>query len=116
MNQKALVLVAHADDETLGAGGMISKLQTQGWIVDVVALSSGVLDVRGEIEDNSGDFKRVCEFFAVNSATLLGYPDQKFDQVPVADLANSVFNLKLNPDIRDQISIIHNGKTVRKSS
>ena len=45
MNKKALVLVAHADDETLGAGGMISKLQANGWTVDVVALSSGVLDV-----------------------------------------------------------------------
>lgn len=99
MNQRALVLVAHADDETLGAGGMIPKLQSQGWVVDVVALSSGVLDVRGEIEDNSGDFKSVCEYYAVNSATLLGYPDQKFDQVPVADMANSVFNLKLNPDM-----------------
>jgi LmbE family N-acetylglucosaminyl deacetylase len=99
MNQRALVLVAHADDETLGAGGMIPKLQSQGWVVDVVALSSGVLDVRGAIEDNSGDFKRVCEYYAVNSATLLGYPDQKFDQVPVADMANSVFSLKLNPDM-----------------
>ena len=88
MRQRALVLVAHADDETLGAGGMISKLQNQGWTVDVVALSSGVLDVRGKIEDNSGDFKSVCEFLGVNSATLLGYPDQKFDQVPVADMAN----------------------------
>ena len=99
MRQRALVLVAHADDETLGAGGMISKLQTQGWTVDVVALSSGVLDVRGKIEDNSGDFKSVCEFLGVNSATLLGYPDQKFDQVPVADMANSVFNLNLYPDM-----------------
>ena len=99
MKQRALVLVAHADDETLGAGGMISKLQTQGWTVDVVALSSGVLDVRGKTEDNSGDFKSVCEFYGVNSATLLGYPDQKFDQVPVADMANSVSNLNLNPDM-----------------
>ena len=35
MSKNALVLVAHADDETLGAGGMISKLLTQGWRVDV---------------------------------------------------------------------------------
>ena len=35
----------------------------------------------------------------MNSATLLGYPDQKFDQVPVADMANSVFNLNLYPDM-----------------
>lgn len=99
MNQSALVLVAHADDETLGAGGMICKLLSQGWKVDVVALSSGVLDVRGEIEDNSDDFKRACKFLSVNSAVLLGYPDQKFDQVPVADMANSVFKLQLNPDL-----------------
>ena len=42
MSRKALVLVAHADDETLGAAGIISSLRTKGWIVDVVALSSGV--------------------------------------------------------------------------
>lgn len=99
MNQSALVLVAHADDETLGAGGMICNLLSQGWKVDVVALSNGVLDVRGEIEDNSDDFKRACDFLSVNSAVLLGYPDQKFDQVPVAEMANSVFRLELNPDM-----------------
>lgn len=99
MSQSALVLVAHADDETLGAGGMICKLLSQGWKVDVVALSNGVLDVRGEIEDNSDDFERACDFLSVNSAVLLGYPDQKFDQVPVAEMANSVFKLQLNPDM-----------------
>jgi LmbE family N-acetylglucosaminyl deacetylase len=99
MSQSALVLVAHADDETLGAGGMIGKLLSQGWKVDVVALSNGVLDVRGEIEDNSDDFKRACDYLSVNSAVLLGYPDQKFDQVPVAEMANSVFKLQLNPDM-----------------
>ena len=33
-NKSALVLVAHADDETLGCGGTIQKLLRGGWKVE----------------------------------------------------------------------------------
>lgn len=96
---ESLILVAHADDETLGAGGAIQKLLKRGWIVKVVALSDGILDVRGTIEDNRPGFKDACEFLGVHQFELLGFKDQKFDEVPIADLANSVASLKLSPDL-----------------
>ena len=96
---EALILVAHADDETLGAGGTIPKLVRKGWTVNVVALSDGVLDVRGTVEDNRPAFEAACAILGANSITLLGFKDQKFDQIPIADLANAVAALRLKPDL-----------------
>ena len=95
----ALVLIAHADDETLGAGGTILKLIEKGWLVNVVALSDGKLTVRGKKQDNSKDFKKVCKFLGVKKCSLLQFKDQKFDTVAISDLANAVANLKLQPDL-----------------
>jgi LmbE family N-acetylglucosaminyl deacetylase len=96
---EVLVLVAHADDETLGAGGTIPKLVQRGWNVKVIALSDGVLDVRGTIEDNRPGFKAACAMLGVQECTLLGFKDQKFDEVPIADLANAIAALGLQPDL-----------------
>ena len=48
----ALILVAHADDETLGCGGVIQKLLKIGWCVSVVVLSNGIVDARSKVDDN----------------------------------------------------------------
>lgn len=96
---EALVLIAHADDETLGAGGTIPKLIERGWGVHVVALSDGVLDVRGTVEDNRPGFAAACKMLGVHGAEMLGFKDQRFDLEPVADLANSVSSLGLKPDL-----------------
>ncbi|OFZ80475.1 MAG: hypothetical protein A2583_14335 [Bdellovibrionales bacterium RIFOXYD1_FULL_53_11] len=98
-NLEALVLVAHADDETLGAGGVIQKLVKSGWKVNVTALSNGILDVRGMIEDNRSGFESACKLLGVHDCRLLGFKDQKFDEIPMADLANSVASLHLKPDL-----------------
>lgn len=95
----ALILVAHADDETLGAGGTIIKLIEKGWIVNVVVLSDGKLTVRGKEQDNSKDFKSACKILGVNKFSLLNFKDQKFDMVPIADLANAVNDLNIQPDL-----------------
>ena len=57
----ALVLVAHADDETLGVGGTILKLKEKGWDVNIVALSDGKLTVRGKKQDNRESFNNACK-------------------------------------------------------
>lgn len=96
---EALILVAHADDETLGVGGTIPKLLKKGWNVKVIALSDGVLDVRGTIENNRLGFQAACAILGVQECRLLGFKDQKFDEVPMADLANAVASLRLMPDL-----------------
>lgn len=97
--RNALVLVAHADDETLGAGGAIQKLVKGGWAVDVVILSDGLLSVRGAVEDNRPGAKAACKRLGVAAPRFLGFKDQKFDLEAVADLANAVSSLKLEPDL-----------------
>ena len=98
-NMEALVLVAHADDETLGCGGTIRKLVAKGWDVRVVILSNGVLDVRGRVEDNRAHAAAACALLGVGEPVLLGFADQKFDQAPLAEMAGAVFRLGLAPDL-----------------
>lgn len=95
----ALVLVAHADDETLGCGATIPKLLRAGWSVDVVIVSDGIIRTRDEVQDNRGDAEAACAVLGLPAPTFLGFMDQKFDAVPVADLANAAGRLGLEPDL-----------------
>jgi LmbE family N-acetylglucosaminyl deacetylase len=95
----ALILVAHADDETLGAGGAILKLKKKNWIVNVVALTDGMLTVRKKIQDNRKGFRNACKFLGVDKFTLLNFKDQKFDTIAMSDLANAVIGLNVHPDL-----------------
>lgn len=98
--RKAMILVAHADDETLGAGGLIQKLLATEWDVDVVIMSDGMLTVRNVIEDNRADAVTACRRLGLTRAPVfLGFADQKFDTYPMADLANSVLELGIEPDL-----------------
>ena len=98
---EAMILVAHADDETLGAGGIIQKLIKRSWQVNVVILSSGVrfMAPRRRGKDNRIDAKAACTVLGVGEPKFLGFPDQKFDQVPMANLASAVSSLEMSPDL-----------------
>ncbi len=91
--------MSHADDETLGAGGTIQKLVKRGWDVNVVILSTGTLDTRSSVQDNRPGAIAACKLLGVAELKLLGFPDQKFDTIPIADLANSVLRLGYQPDL-----------------
>jgi LmbE family N-acetylglucosaminyl deacetylase len=39
--KNAVVLAAHPDDETIGAGGFLHKLSNLGWLVEVVFITDG---------------------------------------------------------------------------
>ncbi len=99
MKKKAMILVAHADDESLGAGGLIQKLVKKDWEVSVVFLTNGILDIRGVIEDNREDAFNACKTLGVNKPYFLDYKDQYFDTYPIADMANSVASIGIDPDL-----------------
>ena len=69
----ALILVAHADDETLGAGGTILKLVKKGWLVNIIALSDGIITVRGKTQDNSQDFNKACKILGVEKKNFIKF-------------------------------------------
>jgi LmbE family N-acetylglucosaminyl deacetylase len=94
-----LVLVAHADDESLGAGGYIPKLVQQGHCVSVVVVSTGVVQVRGVTQDNREDALKACRILGVDKPVFLGFEDQKFDTYPISEIANRVSELDLHPQL-----------------
>lgn len=96
---EALILVAHADDETLGAGGTIQKLVRRGWHVHVVILSNALLETRGKGDDNRSGAIAACQHLGVGEPRLLGFADQRFDQIPIAEMANAVYRLGYQPDL-----------------
>ncbi len=96
---KALVLVAHADDETLGAGGTICKLADSGWQVEVVILSDGIVRARGGEQDNRSGAAAACQILGSRQPSFLDFPDQQLDTVAVSELAAAVSRLGLLPDL-----------------
>lgn len=96
--QKVLALMAHADDESLGAGGYLPLLIARGCAVTVVYVADGIVTARG-LQDNRADAERACKILGVSDLHFLGYKDQRFDTYAVADIAGSVMELKLEPDL-----------------
>ncbi len=101
MSPAAVALVAHADDETLGCGGLIAGLVKRGWQVDVVIASNAQFSTRGAPVDNRAAALAACDVLGVarERVHLLGFEDQKFDRFPIADIANAVVALDLLPDL-----------------
>jgi LmbE family N-acetylglucosaminyl deacetylase len=97
--REALILVAHADDETLGAGGTIQKLVRGEWDVSVVIVSDGIVSARGAPQDNREHAHAACALLGVGEPRFLGFKDQLFDQFTIAEMANAVFAVGAQPDL-----------------
>jgi N-acetylglucosamine malate deacetylase 1 len=95
----ALVLVAHADDETLGCGGTLQVMARDGWDIHVVVVADGIISTRESVMDNAQHTNAACRVLGVPDATFLGFPDQHFDTRAVAEIAGAVGALKLEPDL-----------------
>jgi len=96
--KEALVLVAHADDESLGAGGTIPLLCRQDWRVQVVIVSDGHR-FGGHGQSNRSMASKACATLGVHDLHFLDYPDQQFDTIPMAHLVEKVLGLGLSPDL-----------------
>lgn len=91
--RRVLVVAAHADDETLGAGGTIARWTAEGRQVALAFLTDGV-GARGH-DDEAVSVRQAA---AVAASQLLGVcdvrfgdlPDNQLDQVPMLRLAQHV--------------------------
>jgi N-acetylglucosamine malate deacetylase 1 len=98
-----LVVVAHPDDEVLGAGGVILRHKDIGDTVSVLILSDGETS-----RDNGVDIKKRNEQ-ALQAANVLGvdnsffaaFPDNSFDTVALLDIAKKIEEVirQINPSI-----------------
>jgi len=81
-----LFIVAHADDETIAAGGFISKLTNSGKSVTVVVATDGAtgVDDSGKYDNSivsvrSKELKRATKILGVKNVIQLGLPCQGLD-------------------------------------
>lgn len=85
-----LVIVAHPDDEVLGAGATINKLIRQGHKVSVAILSTNV-EARANISDTlRKDEEEVMEILGVTKTYHADFPNIKMNTIPHLEIVNFI--------------------------
>jgi LmbE family N-acetylglucosaminyl deacetylase len=105
-----LIIVAHTDDETLGAGGALARHAQAGDRVYAMAMTDGV-GARGADGAAAASRARAAE----KAAAALGFkwieggafPDNAMDSVPLLDVAKAIEKAKA--EIRPALVYTHSG-------
>ena len=102
-----LFVVAHPDDETIGAGGTIKKLSESGHKVDLCVLSSKVQartlhPGNNELNDN---ILTVTKKLGINKCYFGEFPNIKFNTIPHLHLVQFIENCIL--DSNAEIVVTH---------
>lgn len=106
--KKALIVVAHPDDEVLGMGGTIAKLTEKGIETHLLIVTDGsssqyrdAADVNSIIEKKKGETRESCAILGIRSVTYGDLPDMKLDTVPHVEI-NAVIEgaiRSIRPDV-----------------
>lgn len=111
-SRKTLVVVAHPDDETLGAGGTIRRLADAGTRVDLLVATDGSSAQFGDDMAARGrrnaHLDEACEVLGINRRVVLDYPDMRLDTVPHIDLNRAIGKVAAEDDY-DTILTHHPG-------
>lgn len=93
--QRVLIVAAHPDDETLGAGGTISRLASAGLDVGVVFLADGetsrlnssqTTQAKERIENREACARSALKILGCSTIDFLKFPDNQLDAVPLLDI------------------------------
>ena len=97
---KVLVLAAHPDDETLGAGATIARLSDEGHQIKLLTFTDG-LSARGPTTQNRNNkLDEVCEILGINDYTFGSYPDNRMDIISLLDKCKFIENnVDFQPDL-----------------
>ena len=87
-----LVVAAHPDDETFGAGGTIAWHAARGDHVYVCILTDGASSRHQYIELQAACARRACDTLGVKQLVLVGLPDQRLDTVCQLDVITPIEN------------------------
>jgi LmbE family N-acetylglucosaminyl deacetylase len=85
-----LVVVAHPDDETLGAGGTIARLTAEGREVWVCIVCDGVTARHTETRRQRECAERACEVIGVTNLVFCDLPDQRLDALDLIDVIRPI--------------------------
>ena len=93
MSETVLAIVAHPDDEVLGAGGTLARHAASGDEVHIVFLADGV-GARGNDKpaaDRRAKAARLAaSLLGAREPEFLGFPDNRLDQVDLLDIVQAV--------------------------
>lgn len=103
MERKILIVSAHPDDETLGAGGTLLRHKKQGdsiiWlIVTNISLSQGFADER--VTSRQQEIEQVSELYGVEKTVKLDYPTMSLSSSSLQNLIGDIS--KVIHDIQPQ--------------
>jgi LmbE family N-acetylglucosaminyl deacetylase len=93
-SRKTLVVVAHPDDETLGAGGTIRLLAHAGTRVDLLVVTDGSSAQFGDDmaarSRRNAHLNKACDILGINRCVVLDFPDMRLDTVPHIELNRAI--------------------------
>ncbi len=95
-----LIVVAHPDDEVLGAGATMYKLTKEGHKVDVCIMSGQVEARKGrpELDELDQDVQSSLNVLGVSKTHKGGFPNIKFNNVDHLDLVQFVEKVIVDSD------------------
>lgn len=109
VGHRVLIVAAHPDDEVLGCGGTMALHAEAGDIVSILILGEGLTSrapsresaSRDDMPDLQHDARAAARFVGVEDVTLLDFPDNRFDSVPLLDIIKAIEREKarLTPDV-----------------
>ena len=106
--KKVLVIAAHPDDEILGCGGTLSKLNKSGYKVNVIFMSDGVSSrnfinsqsLKKQIINRQNSALLANKIIGSKIIKFFDYPDNQFDKIPllkiIKELERIIFKIKPN--------------------
>lgn len=92
-NERVLVIAAHPDDETLGMGGTIHKLNLLGSRVRVVFLSDGIASrdkIRESLKERRVAATNALRNLDCSDVHFYNYPDNSMDNVPLIEVVKTI--------------------------
>jgi LmbE family N-acetylglucosaminyl deacetylase len=106
---KILVIASHPDDEVLGCGGSIARLNREGNEVFIAIMGEGITSryasreeadkrLLKELQDTSRDVTAILE---ARDVFMYNLPDNRFDTVPILNIVKVIEELlyKLRPKV-----------------
>ena len=88
-----LAVVAHPDDEVLGAGGTLARHAASGDEVHIVFLTDGVGargNDRAAVERRAKAARLAASLLGACEPQFLGYPDNRLDRVDLLDITQAI--------------------------